>query len=169
MSWIKQNKILAAIDKASFTLETFLVTICLGAMILIVLIQIFMRNVLDSGFMVGDPLVKHLVLWVTFIGAGLASKQGSHIRIDIAGRLLPEKAKPIVEILVSLFSSGICIILAVGSYRFLMMEYESKTTFGMTEIPVWILETVMPLGFGIIALRFVFRGLLNILKMVKHG
>ncbi len=163
----ESNNLLGTIDKVAFTVETFLVTVCLGAMVVIVLIQIFMRNVMDSGFVVGDPLVKHLVLWVTFIGAGLASKQRGHIRIDIADKVLPEKAKAPVEALVCFFSTGICTILAIGSYGFVMMEYESKTSFGMTEIPVWILELVIPVGFAIIALRFFFGGVLNIAKAVK--
>ncbi len=163
----KSNKLLLTIDRVSLAIETFLVTACLGAMVLIVLIQIFMRNFMDSGFVVGDPLVKHLVLWVTFIGAGLASKQGGHIKIDIAGRILPEKARPIAEALVSFFSSGICSVLVYGSYSFIMMEYESKTTFGMTEIPVWILELVIPVGFAIIALRFAFKGLSDLLGVMK--
>ncbi len=160
----KPNKLLHTLDKASLSLETFLVTFCLGAMVVIVLIQIFMRNFFDSGFMFGDQLVKHLVLWVTFIGAGLASKNDGHIRIDIAGRILPEKVKPIVEAMVNLFSSGICVVLTIGAYGFWIVEYESKTTFGMTRIPVWILELIIPIGFAVIALRFAFKGLSNVLK-----
>jgi TRAP-type C4-dicarboxylate transport system permease small subunit len=163
----KSKKALAAVDKVVFTLETFLVTICLGAMVVIVLAQIFMRNAMDSGFMVGDPLVKHLVLWITFIGACIASKQGVHITVDIASRLLPQKIKLPIEALVNFFSAGICAILTIGAYGFLMMEHQSHTMFGTTPIPVWILELIIPIGFAIITLRFVFKGLLNISKAIN--
>ncbi len=161
------NRILKALDKAAFKLETFLVTACLGAMILIVLIQIFMRNAFDSGFLVGDSLVKHLVLWVTFIGAGLASKNKSHIKINVADNVLPEKAKPVVEAIVGLFFAAVCGILAHASYNFVVMEYESETTFGITEIPVWILEAIIPVGFAIIALRFIFGAVWSVVDMMK--
>jgi TRAP-type C4-dicarboxylate transport system permease small subunit len=161
------NRVLKALDKVTFTLETFLVTACLGAMVIIVLIQIFMRNAFDSGFLVGDSLVKHLVLWVTFLGAGLASKNRSHIKINIADKLLPDKAKSVVETIVDLFSAGICVILALASYNFVVMEYESETTFGITEIPVWILEVIIPVGFAIIALRFVFSAVWSVVHMMK--
>jgi TRAP-type C4-dicarboxylate transport system permease small subunit len=161
------NRVLKALDKATFRLETFLVTACLGAMIIIVLIQIFMRNVFDSGFLVGDSLVKHLVLWVTFLGAGLASKNKSHIKINIVDKLLPDKVKPVLEAIVNLFSAGICAVLAHASYNFVIMELESGTTFGITEIPVWILEAIIPLGFGIIALRFLFSAAWCVVHMMK--
>ncbi|MCP4196293.1 MAG: TRAP transporter small permease [Proteobacteria bacterium] len=161
------NRVLKALDNAAFRLETFLVTACLGAMIIIVLIQIFMRNAFDSGFLVGDSLVKHLVLWVTFLGAGLASKNKSHIKINIADSLLPDKAKPVINTIVDLFSAAICGILAYASYSFVVMEFESGSTFGITEIPVWILEAIIPLGFGIIALRFVFDAARCVVHMMK--
>lgn len=153
----QSNSLLRVLGKISLTLETSLVTICLGAMVVIVLIQIFMRNALDSGFVVGDPLVKHLVLWVTFLGAGLASKDGSHINIDLASRLLPQRMLPFVGAAINLFSAGICGVLVVASYRFLKMEHESQTTFGMTEIPVWILELIIPIGFALVAVRFAIK------------
>ena len=72
------NRVVKAVQRFISFLETVMVTVCLGAMVVIVLCQIFMRNVFDSGFVVGDPLVKHIVLWVTFIGASVAAKHGTH-------------------------------------------------------------------------------------------
>ena len=164
-----QNKLFKYLDKAAHIAETFLVTICLGAMVIIVLCQIFMRNFLDSGFVVGDPLVKHLVLWITFLGASLASKSSNHIRIDIANRFFPEKLKPAVQAVVDFFSTAICAILAIASYRFLMTEKEFGTSFGMTEIPVWILELIIPIGFAIIGLRFAINGIKKIVEMIKRS
>lgn len=165
----ESNSILGFLDKATLKLETLLVSFCLGAMIVIVLCQIFMRNVFDSGFVLGDPLVKHLVLWITFLGAGLASRRDSHIKIDIADKVLPVKARPIVRALVDLFSAVICAILARASYGFLAMERESGTTFGVTEIPVWVLELIIPIGFAIVALRFAYGGVASVVKAVRGG
>ena len=161
------NRAFRALDKAAYALETFLVTTCLGAMVVIVLIQIFMRNAFDSGFLLGDSLVKHLVLWITFLGAGLASRSRSHIKINLVDKLLPHGAKQVAQTAVDLFSAFICGVLAHASYSFVLMEYESGTTFGITEIPVWILEAIIPLGFGIIALRFAFGAVWSIVTMVK--
>jgi C4-dicarboxylate transporter DctQ subunit len=161
------NRLLKFVGKATLALETFLVTTCLGAMVIIVLCQIFMRNVFDSGFVVGDSMVKHLVLWVTFLGAGLASKKRGHIRIDVADKLFTGRAKTFIEAVVTLFSSSICAILSHASYNFVMMEYESNQTFGMTDIPVWLLESIIPVGFAIIALRFFINFITAVKRTVK--
>lgn len=136
-------------------------------MVVIVLIQIFMRNAFDSGFLLGDSLVKHLVLWITFLGAGLASRSRSHIKINLADKLLTHSVKQVVQTVVDLFSAFICGVLAYASFSFVLMEYESGTTFGITEIPVWILEAIIPVGFAIIALRFVFSAIWSIATMGK--
>lgn len=154
-------------DKVIRFTETLLVSVCLGGMVLITLVQIFMRNALDSGFMLGDPLIKHLVLWTTMLGAGIAARGSEHIRIDIADKVLPEKVKPAVRALVDFFSAAVCAILSTAAYKFLAMEFENKATFGMTEIPVWILEIILPLGFAIIGARFAFGGVKRIVEMAK--
>ena len=33
------------------------------------------------------------MIWVAFIGAGLAAREGKHIRIDVAYRMLPDGMK----------------------------------------------------------------------------
>ena len=160
----KSKNPLAVLDKAANKLEVLLVSLCLCAMIGIVLCQIFMRNAMDSGFVLGDSMVKHLVLWITFLGAGLAARKDSHIKIDIADRLLPFRIRRVVKTVVDLFSAFICGILVRASYSFLLMEKESQTTFGMSDIPVWYLESIIPIGFAIIALRFTINGLKNIVS-----
>ncbi|MEZ4552068.1 MAG: TRAP transporter small permease subunit [Desulfobacterales bacterium] len=31
----------------------------------------------------GDDLIRHLVLWIAFIGAGIATRSRSHVKIDV--------------------------------------------------------------------------------------
>jgi len=68
--------------------QTLLVTF-LGFMILIAFLQIVLRNFFNTGLSGGDPLLRNLVLWIGFIGATLATREGKHINIDVVSRWLP--------------------------------------------------------------------------------
>ena len=51
-------------------------------------LQIFLRNVFTTGLAWGDLVLRNLVLWIGFIGATLATREGKHINIDILSRSL---------------------------------------------------------------------------------
>ena len=77
--WQRWDEILGRVEK-------FLLAAMLSIMILLAFLQIILRNVFSSGISWGDPLVRYLVLWVGFIGASLASKEGKHITIEVFSR-----------------------------------------------------------------------------------
>ena len=158
--WQKIAGMLAEIEKLA-------VAVCLGGMVVLVLIQIILRNFYNSGIVGSDSLVKHLVLWVGFLGAGLATREKSHIRIDIASKVLPPKARAIAQIFVDVFSITVCIGLVYAAYSFVSIEYETGEVMPFLEIPVWIMELIIPIGFLIIALRFIMQLLENISTLVK--
>ena len=80
-----------AIDKTLIFLrkleDALLVTLLLS-MVGIATTQVLLRNLFDSGFYWGDSLVRVIVLWVALVGAMIASRNDSHIRIDLASRFL---------------------------------------------------------------------------------
>ena len=76
------------LDKKISRVEQVLVTILLTMMILLAFSQIVLRNFFATGISWGDSLVRYLVLWVGFIGAAIATREGKHINIDVVSRWL---------------------------------------------------------------------------------
>lgn len=149
------------------SVEKCLVALCLSGMVILVLVQIFLRNFFNSGIIGGDSIVKHLVLWVGFLGAGLATREASHIRIDVASKIFPDRVRPYLQLVVDLFSVTVCAILVYASYHFVAIEYEDKGTIPFYDIPVWIMEIIIPIGFLIITLRFGYQAVLNLQKILR--
>ena len=92
-------------------------------------------------------IVRHMVLWIAFIGAGLAAREGKHIRIDIAYRILPDGMKRFAEVVTSLFTTVMCGILLYASIIFIQVDYSTGTSilFYNVHLPVWTLEVVIPI------------------------
>src|SRR4030042_581943 len=121
--WERVDEVMARVE------QTLLVTF-LGFMIGIAFLQIVLRNFFSTGLDWGDSLVRNLVLWVGFIGATLATKEGKHINIDVVSRWLPSLGKSMVTVITHLFSFCICCLLTYAALKFIKNEFQmGNTTF----------------------------------------
>ena len=68
MSDIAQNSWWARVDRAARTLETWLIVIVLGGLILLGAAQIVLRNAFSISFAWGDGLARLAVLWLGLLG-----------------------------------------------------------------------------------------------------
>jgi len=118
--------------------------------------QIFFRNFFDISIHGADQMLRLLVLWVAFLGAIAASREGKHIRVDALVRWLPGRIKPGVVALTDLFTLVVCLLLAWQSLRFIQSARESAE-MAFATLPVWVAALILPLGFTLIALRYSLR------------
>lgn len=133
--------------------EDGLLILTLSAMSLLALSQIILRNLFDTGIEWSDPLLRVLVLWLGLLGAIAATRQNRHITIDVASRLLPHSGRMITGVISNLFSAVICAVISYHAAVFVVMEYEDGIT-AFADMPAWLCESIIPLGFGLMALRF---------------
>ncbi len=144
--------------------EQVLLVLLLSLMILIAFLQIILRNLFSTGLAWGDPLVRNLVLWVGFIGAAIATREGKHITIDVAQRWKPSLAKTLVEALTHLFSFIISGVLTLAALKFIKNETQMGGT-AFLGIPPWILEIILPLTLGLMTFRFGLRLLESLMRI----
>ena len=131
-------------------------SVLIGLLLLMVFIavsQILLRNLFDSGLSFGDELIRVLVLWISLMGAMVASRNNSHVNIDLISRYLPGHIKKISTVLVGFFTSVICALMSWFSFNFVMME-KSEGVIAFSGIPAWICESIIPVSFAIISIRY---------------
>jgi TRAP-type C4-dicarboxylate transport system permease small subunit len=139
-------------------IESSLLVALLGAMILLAAYQVVARNFFDTGILWGDALVRVLVLWVTFIGATIASRDDEHIRIDLLTRFIGEQHLTWLARLRNAFTAAVAGLFAWYSLDFVILEYQDGIT-AFAGVPAWICEAVMPFGAALIGLRYLLRTL----------
>ena len=141
------------LDDVIARVEQAFVAGLLSLMIVIAFLQIVLRNVFSTGFLWGDPLVRYLVLWVGFIGASLAAKEGKHIAIEVLGRIVSNRYNRYIEIFAHLVSFGICSVLVYAAVKFTIYEAEigHAIFFG---IHSWVLQLIIPIAMGLMTFRF---------------
>lgn len=141
--------------------ETFLLLLFLFTAILLASTQIILRNFFDSGIYWADSALRIMVLWIGMVGAMYASRHRKHIRIDILSRYLPEKIKTPVWRLTEFISAVVCAIAAYYSFNFVLFEYKDGL-LAFANIPVWLCESIIPLAFLTMSLRYFYFALLGV-------
>ncbi|HPQ40103.1 MAG TPA: TRAP transporter small permease [bacterium] len=134
-------------------IENTAVVVLLGTLILVCLVQVVGRLVFKAGFVEADPLIYELVLWIGLVGAMIASREKSHITIDIVSRFLSGRWLAGIRSLTGLFGAGICFLLVWISIRFIRDERAFNDT-ELLGIPIWIWQLILPVSFLVIGGRY---------------
>ena len=159
--WQQWNEALSRVEK-------YLVGAMLSVMILLAFLQIILRNVLSTGISWGDPLVRYLVLWVGFIGASLATKEGKHITIEIFSRWFSKHSGLYFKAIASLVSAFVCGLLTFAGWTFVQNEAQMAAT-SFLKIPAWVPQIIIPVTFALITLRFIFSFFATLVTIFKPG
>ena len=158
--------LLDRIDEKIGRAEKFLVVLFLTAMILVAFSQIVLRNFFSTGIDWGDALVRYLVVWVGFIGAAIATREGKHITIDVLSRWFHGLGSTAVQAICSFFSAAICGVMTIAAIKFIRFEAQMGST-AFFDLPAWVPELVIPASFGLMTLRYALQLLNEIAKILK--
>ena len=138
-----------------YPLEDALAGVALALMVVLPLSEIVLRRVAGTGIPGSIPFVQHLVLWVGFLGAALAARQGTMLALATGTFLPPGRPREIAGTLAATVAAAVSMMLCVGAFQLVMSEREAGTVIaaGVTN---WMAQTVLPFAFGLIALRTVW-------------
>jgi len=149
-------KLLRQVDALFNKIEGALLITLLLVMMVMAFLQVVLRNVFSSGIIWADILLRHLVLWISFLGAALATSIERHISIDALTRFLSHKARHISKVITNLFAAVICYFMMKASITFVGYEIsDGHTVYG--QIPSWYAQIIIPVGFGLLAFHFLVR------------
>jgi C4-dicarboxylate transporter DctM subunit len=141
-------------------------SLALLAMVVLPLLEIVWRRALGHGLPGSGPIVQHLTLWVGFMGAAMAARDGKLLALA-TGTFIPAGVwRRAADILAAAFGACSALILAWGAYRMVVIERESGTTIG-ANIPAWVAQLVLPIAFALIAVRIVWRPGFNALTQTS--
>lgn len=133
--------------------EDALLVLLLSAMIGLASTQILLRNLLDSGFVWIDPLLRVLVLWLGLIGATVATRNNRHIRIDLLTKFFRRNTHRLIQSVIAQISAWTCLVIAWYGFQWIRMDYiDGLTSF--VGVPAWMLEVIIPAAFALIGLRY---------------
>jgi TRAP-type C4-dicarboxylate transport system permease small subunit len=149
------RRIVAAIR----SFENVLLVVAVLALIALAAGQIIARAVFGTGWVWLDPLTRALVLWAGLLGAVVAARDEKHINLDALTRQLSGWPLRLARLVALGAASVVSGALAWYSLGLIALDREGGTmAFG--PVPTWWVQLILPLAFGLMALRFAIHALL---------
>jgi TRAP-type C4-dicarboxylate transport system permease small subunit len=170
-------RIVKILDKVLARCEGWLIALFLWLMVVFSFFQVCLRGLYTHGkvqwanALMGhldwtEPLVRLLVLWLTFLGASLVTGEGRHIKIDLFSSLLPPRWQPLRDLVLWSVCVVICAIMfkVCAGYVVLEMEFGARM---FLSIPGWIGQLILPVGFLLMLFRFSLKWIDSLLEITR--
>ena len=124
----------------------------LCAMALLPILEIAGRHLWRTGVPGSATLVQHGTLWIAFLGAAIAAREGNLLSLGAAADLLPARLRPGVRLYSGSVSAAVALVLCIAGVSLVQLEREGGSRL-LAYFPVWVAEAVMPIGCALIAWR----------------
>ena len=151
---------LAVLERRFVQANRALLIVLLTAMVIVTFVNVFLRYAGESSFLWGEEVGRHLMIWLAFIGGGLALRNGAHIGVDSLERSLPLRAARVVRAAIALILGVLFVALMVEG-----IDYAWRTRFQASaalQISMAWVYAGMPIGcllmlahLGFVARRYV--------------
>ncbi len=141
-----------------YRLLEFLVVVCMVAMVVMVFGNVVLRYGFNSGIDVSDELSRYCFIWLTYLGAMIAMREGGHLGVDTLVKHLPLAGKKIslfISESLMLFCNGLFFL---GTWK--MHELQATNfspVLGISMIWIFGIGYVVSVVMALINLRVLAR------------
>ena len=135
--------------------ENWILTIALAVMILLPLIEAGLRKVGHSGLAGTNSIVQHLTLIIGMLGGAVAAREARLLAMSSANTFFKGRMKAFAAIFSGGFAAAITVFLCVAGWQFAQSTKEAGDKMAY-DIPTWMVQMVMPIGFGLIVWRLLW-------------
>lgn len=142
------------IEKSLVAVNRWLLILLLLAMACIIFTNVVLRYTTGDSIIWAEEVSRHMMIWVAFLGAGLALRFGGHVAIDNLHRAVNTGTARALRVLVVLGLSLFFIFMTVAS-----SDYVWRTRFqstAATDIPISFIYAAMPVGFVLMLVHLLF-------------
>lgn len=146
---------LKKIGKSYDSIELFLLSVGIVAIVFILFIQVIFRFALDGGLPWCEEVARILFIWISWLGISLGEKKGEHIKVS----MLTDRFKGNTQKYVLIFSDILALIIV------LIFLYEGISVTGQImamgtktaalKIPRWLIYMAMPFSCSIMSIRLI--------------
>ena len=135
-------------------IENWLITVALGAMMLLPLLEIVLRR-FRTGISGSAELLQHLVLFVAMVGGAIAARENRLLSLSTFTSFLKGSWEIAARSISSSVALFVTFTIGVGCYRFITTEGIGGDTM-FAGLPSGFFMSVMPIGFGLLAIRILW-------------
>ena len=131
-----------------------------------VVYEVIMRGLFNSPTEWVVEISTYCVTIAGFFGMAVTFVANKHIRVDIIVSHLSKRTNEILNVITSFIGMVFCGVVTIYAIDMVAMSYDLGMIAPTTlRTPLWIPQSSLPIGFGLMFLHFIRTFLENILKL----
>ena len=117
--------------------------------------EMMVRKLFGAGISGSASMVQHIVLFIGMLGGAIAAREGRLLGLATV-TCLPGAWRSAAKLYGNAIGAVVAGLLSSAGMEFALSRRPSGEVLAYG-IPVWVLQLALPLGFGLIAMRLVWR------------
>jgi TRAP-type C4-dicarboxylate transport system permease small subunit len=147
--------------------EEYCCQIFLAFFVLLLFIQIVLRQLFQYSLPWGDELATYVFVWFAYLGATVATKMSAHNRVTFHFKFFPPIVKKVSEFIADMLWVAFNLYFVYLSYDFVfnrMNLFWKSQTLGM---PMKYFYMILPIAFTLMSVRVLWNNYLSLCKGVQ--
>jgi TRAP-type C4-dicarboxylate transport system permease small subunit len=165
---------LARLEDLVVRVNQWLVIALMASMAVLVFVNVVCRYLFNFSIIWVEELTQYQMIWVAYLGAGLALREGRHVAVDTLQDLLPAPLRRYLRALIGMGMAAFLAALVVLGYQIVVFTWNQETP--VMNVPTGLPYLAVPIGAAAMLLhlllfwrRFVERDFIPIEDLGADG
>lgn len=135
----------------------YLAALSLIMIVIICGVNVVQRYLFGIAWSWAEEAMLQLMVVIVFMGVVSVSWRGKHLRLEAIVEFFPERFRMIVAYLSAFLMTAFLTVMTAISFQVVGLLYSFDQRSNALEIPLWIPQSVVGLGFALIAVMTLLR------------
>lgn len=150
------------IDNVIRWIETTVLAYGVLAMFLNTIGNVIGRFLFNQSLYFSEELNQFLIVLVTFVGLGYATRRGRHIRMSAFYDSLGDKARKVLMVIIALSTGIVMFWLSWIAYEYVYSVFESQKVTSALRVPLYLTYLWVPFGFFLTGIQYMLTVVRNL-------
>lgn len=130
----------------------------------ILVAAVFWRYALNNAIPWSEELSKYLMVWLTFLGAPIALRHGSHINIDLLQQLMPPRGQQLFHLMIHLVVVATMVLVLWQGITFTQLG--ARQVASSLRLSMIYMYAAVPIGAALVTLVAIEHSLKSLVGII---
>lgn len=146
-------RVLSRFEQGFVAANRWLIIALMALMAVLVFANVVSRYVFNHSIIWVEELTQYQMIWITYLGAGLALREGRHVAVSIVEAMLPAGVRRAVRSVIGVAMLAFLLTLVVLGFQISAFTWSQETP--VMNLPTGVPYLGIPIGALVCALHLV--------------
>jgi C4-dicarboxylate transporter DctQ subunit len=121
---------------------------------ILLFINVVLRYVFAIGLSWAEEVTRYILLWTVLIGAGVVSREGTHVSMEAFFNIWPQKLQRVGFLAINLFCLATIVMIFGFGLSLARMALETEQVSEAASMPMWLIYGAFPVGSVLMILGY---------------